>query len=117
LGKLIDTLEARFRELGHLKALAMGVCLGVVSVGLAYLTSSIVPLVLSFLAYFPFHVWLTISLFLVVFSAYERARLVGPSHSFGRAFFQRLFSEYGVFCLAWFYPLVFAIPENGGFKS
>ena len=34
------------------------------------------PLVLCFLAYMPFHTWLTISLFLVLFSSYERQRIL-----------------------------------------
>ena len=106
MGRLIDMIEARIAELGHLKALALGVCLGAVSGGLTYVTASAVPFGVSFLAYFPFHAWLVISLFLVIFSLHERQKYVGPNRSFVGAFFARIFSPYGLFCLGWFYLLV-----------
>lgn len=61
------------------------------------------PLVLCFLAYMPFHAWLTISLFFVLFSSYERQRILGYETGPIFGFFGRIFSEYGMFCLGWFY--------------
>jgi hypothetical protein len=68
--------------------------------------ASAVGFVSGFLIYFPLHAWLTISLFLVLFSSFERERLLGGGYSAFGGFFARLFSPYGLFCIGWFYALM-----------
>ena len=59
---------------------------------------------LGFILYFPFHMWLTMSLFLVVFSRDERTKHLGPGYSFFGGFFAFIFArKFGLFCISWFY--------------
>lgn len=105
MGNLVRKIEKFFNGLGRPKSVALGLCIGGVLSALTFLTSSVGPAILSFLLYFPFHGWLVISLFLVVFSIYERARFVGHGHSFLGAFYHRFFSPYGLFCMGWLFSL------------
>ncbi|MGX9353969.1 hypothetical protein ACS3SW_02045 [Roseobacteraceae bacterium S113] len=106
MGHLVNRLEAFFEGLDYGPSIGLGLLLGVVFGGLTFLTGLIAFVVVGFVAYFPFHAWLTISLFLVAFSRLERDRLVGPGKNFFMGFFARLFSKFGCFCLAWFYSLM-----------
>ncbi|WP_300030158.1 hypothetical protein [uncultured Roseobacter sp.] len=107
---MVDSLlawERTFHDMGRARAGFAGVIVG---------TGFSAPLLLGlgegwislpFLTYFPIHAWLTVSLFLVLFSSFERERILGVSKMGGlRAFFSRIFSSFGLFCVGWFYSFM-----------
>ena len=62
---------------------------------------------IGFVLYFPFHGWLIIQMFLVVFSPLEREKRLGKGYGFTGAFFSILFArKYGLFCLGCFYSIM-----------
>jgi hypothetical protein len=98
--------EQWFITAGPMKSALAGVAIGCLFMSLALLGYGAVGFVSGFLIYFPLHAWLTISLFLVLFSPFERERLLGGGYSAFGGFFARLFSPYGLFCVGWFYALM-----------
>ncbi|MGL4237134.1 hypothetical protein [Tabrizicola sp.] len=98
--------EGWFVTAGRFKSTIVGVAVGSLFIPFALVGYGLAGFVLSFFVYFPLHFWLTISLFLVLFSSYERERLLGGSYSAFGGFFARMFSPFGLFCLGWFYALL-----------
>jgi hypothetical protein len=111
LVRTLGFLEDTFRRWGVAKSLFVGFALGL-ALSLPVFAVSIearpAAFAVGFFLYFPFHAWLTVSLFQVLFSTFERKRLVGPDRSAPGAFFARLFSPYCLFCIGWFYALMAA---------
>ena len=100
------SFEAFFSELGRAKAVALGVGISMIFCAAGALLSPSFGFGVAFLLYFPFHIWLTVSLFLVVFSKLERDRLLGPGWSAFGSFLGCLFSAYGWACMGFFYSLI-----------
>ena len=95
-----------WQNLNRRNAILFGVILGVIC-GIPTLIVGEGFTGLGFLLYFPFHAWLTITLFLVMFSKYERENRLGIGYSFFGAFFVYLFThKYPLFCLGWFYTMM-----------
>jgi hypothetical protein len=105
LGKLVERIEGWFAVQGRMKSLLFGLGLACVFILLGFAIAPLFGVLAGFLAYFPFHLWLTISLFLAIFSKYERERLVGVGFNWFTAIFGRVFGPYGLFCVGWFYGL------------
>jgi hypothetical protein len=98
--------ESRFHDAGRLKTIIAGALVGLIFMSPALIGYGLVGLAGGFLAYFPIHAWLTVSLFLVLFSTHERERLLGGGYSAVGGFFVRLFGPFGLFCVGWFYTLL-----------
>lgn len=82
--------------------IALGVILGVVP-HIVFGWSIMVP---GFFVYFPFHAWLTYSLFSVMLSKSKRSRVLGEGYSFMGAFFGYLLTtKYSLFCISWFFTM------------
>lgn len=94
-----------FDNLNYLQALLLGLGLGALSILPAALSGRPSLAVIGVLAYFPFHAWLCISLFLVVFSLAERERMVGAQFGLVGAVWARMLSRYGIFCMTWFFSI------------
>jgi hypothetical protein len=82
--------------------IALGLTLGVVP-NVVFGWPIMVP---GFLVYFPFHVWLTYSLFSVLLSKGRRSRILGEGYSFMGALFGYLLTiKYSLFCISWFFTM------------
>jgi len=89
------------------KAMLFGVFLGVVTGIIPDLMFGEPAFWFGLLLYFPFHFRLTIQMFLVVFSRYEREKILGPGYGFIGAFFSYLLTtKYSLFCISWFYTIM-----------
>jgi len=106
LGKLVERIEGWFAVQGRMKSLLFGIGLACVFILLGFAIAPWFGVFAGLLAYLPFHLWLTVSLFLAMFSKYERERLVGVGFNWFTAFFGRVFGPYGLFCMGWFYGLL-----------
>jgi hypothetical protein len=98
--------ERWFLSAGRLKSALLGVAVGSLFMSPAFLGYGFAGFLSGFFVYFPLHFWLTISIFLVLFSSFERERLLGGGYSALGGFFARLFSPFGLFCVGWFYALL-----------
>lgn len=111
MGKLVAKLEGYFNVQGRAISFGLGVGIGVVSFIVAQLTQSDLPMALSLLTYFPFHIWMTLSVVLVFVSDRFRTRLTGAGRGPFEAFFARMLCPFGVFCLGWLFVLVLGLEE------
>lgn len=86
-------------------AIFVGLALGV-TLGVAPHVIFGWPVMPGFFIYFPFHAWLTYSLFSVLLSKGKRSRIMGEGYSFMGAFFGYLLTtKYGLFCLSWYFTM------------
>ncbi|WP_299675516.1 hypothetical protein [uncultured Roseobacter sp.] len=107
---MVDRLlawEQVFLDMGGLKAALFGLAVGITLSAPMLSGFGEGWMFLPFLTYFPVHGWLTVSLLLVLFSGFERERILrGSGHGAVNAFFYRIFSPFGLFCLGWFYSFM-----------
>jgi hypothetical protein len=107
LVKFIWQLENWFFELGRAKSVALGIG---VSLVLSIPSATILGeagLLIPIFTYTPFNLWLAISIYIIFFSTFQRRRILRHDTNALSGFFKRMFSSYGLFCLGWWYTILF----------
>lgn len=109
LGEFKNQVLVFWSKLNLTTALLLGVISGLASSLLPGMIFGANAAMIGFFLYFPFHGWLTISLYLVTFSKLEREKRLGHGHNFFSAGFCLLLAtKYGLFCLGCFYSIMFS---------
>lgn len=99
---MISALEGYFQDLGPLNAIGFSMLTSLPFIAIALMGLEELAFMVALFVYFPLHVWLVISLFLVVFSQLERQRMVGDDLTAIGGFFGRLISPFGLACATFF---------------
>jgi hypothetical protein len=113
LDSAITRIESWFARAGRAKSLGLGILISAIIASSGLVIGLKNAVIVSFVTYFPIHGWLTISLFLVTFSSYERERMLGPGYSAIAGSHARFISPFGLFCMGWFFTLVVVALASG----
>lgn len=101
----MEKLRNFWNSLTTFQAVLLGVALGLSLDVFPHALWGIGPFKFGFILYFPFHAWLIVSLFRVLFSQDARTELLGEGYSFWGAFFGYMTSKYALFCLSWLFTI------------